>query len=185
MKLTNTLPAEQKVEVVSPGSGRSRTVMFLVAALVGMPFGLFLVTANASEYDPSDEAPPPAEVQELIAKLTNQSSRVRKEAAETLGRMGSKARAAVPALKRRVADHQGELKNALAASFINFMDDSRPAALKALRDIAPEEVPVALAGRAAILSHGTGHEEACPGPGSGKLQPGSRVGRAGTQQGER
>ena len=71
--------------------------------------------------------------------------------------MGSKARAAVPAMKRRVADHQGELKNALAASFINFMDDSRPAALKALRDIAPEEVPVAL-GRPAWDFYLTGQD---------------------------
>jgi hypothetical protein len=68
----------------------------------------------------------------LVVSLTDSNGNVRKEAAQALGELGAKARGAVPALMRRVADDKMDLS------------DEKDATLQALTKLAPERVEEAL-----------------------------------------
>src|SRR5262249_28416730 len=84
-------------------------------------------------------ATPSAAVKPLIAKLEDENVNVRRQAAESLEKLGD--RTAVPALVKRVADDLWVANDRYDASY-----SSKKAALKALRAIAPDRVTEALLG---------------------------------------
>jgi HEAT repeat protein len=86
----------------------------------------------------------PAAVQALIEQLTDTDADVRHAAAESLGKMGARAKGAVPAIVSRIADDlwgsQGQPVNKDNATG----NTSKDAALKALKQLAPDRVEEAL-----------------------------------------
>jgi HEAT repeat protein/Mg-chelatase subunit ChlD len=86
---------------------------------------------------------PPA-VLALIEQLNDGDADVRHSAAESLSKLGSKANAAVPALMKRLADDRwGSGSNPVNTDNARG-NTSKDAALKALRQIAPDKVEAAL-----------------------------------------
>src|SRR5690242_8537777 len=75
-------------------------------------------------------------VNRMVELLGSPNFVVRRDAANALGAMGADAKAAVPALKKRIAD--GQLAR-LGLSVFTPVDASRSAALAALAKIAPDE----------------------------------------------
>jgi Mg-chelatase subunit ChlD len=77
-------------------------------------------------------------VQALVDGLTDKEGAVRRTSAESLGKMGARARGAVPALARRVADDVW-----IGGVFANTADPhggGKAAALEALKKLAPDRV---------------------------------------------
>jgi HEAT repeat protein len=108
-----------------------------LALLLALPFPA-LACAQTGDDKPSEK------VQSLINQLTNRNPETRRQAAVTLGQLGDEAKAAVPALVRRVGDNQASRK----AQVVAYVDASRLAALAALQKIAPDRVREALDGAA-------------------------------------
>lgn len=102
---------------------------------------LVLTTAAAEQARADD---PADKVEALAEQLTHPNFRVRQQAAVRLGAMGPDAKAAVPALVRRV----GDSRTGLMGLDVTPVDTSRLAALIALKKIAPDKVEEALEGAA-------------------------------------
>jgi hypothetical protein len=84
----------------------------------------------------------PKAVQALVDGLNDEAGSVRRTSAESLGKMGARARGAVPALARRVADDVW-----IAGIFADSADPhggGKAAALEALKKLAPDRVQGAL-----------------------------------------
>jgi hypothetical protein len=93
---------------------------------------------------PLDENSP--EIQALLESLMDRDGKVRREAAEGLRRAGVRAKAVVEALKKRVADDLWVPKKRFAGTD-NACDPhagGKEAALKALWELAPDQVTAAL-----------------------------------------
>jgi HEAT repeat protein len=92
---------------------------------------------------PANGDVPPA-VKALIDQLSDEEANVRHAAAESLGKLGSRAKPAAPALMQRLADDLWGSK----ANPVNLDNSSgntsKDAALKALKQIAPDKVEPAL-----------------------------------------
>jgi len=56
------------------------------------------------------------EVQRLVAQLSDADWKVRFAACQALGKLGSRAQSAVPALQERIDDDHGDVCNAAAAA---------------------------------------------------------------------
>ena len=86
---------------------------------------------------------PPA-VLALIEQLNDDDADVRYAAAESLGKLGPKASAAVPALMKRLADDRWGSGSKPVNTDNARGNTSKDAALKALRQLAPDKVEAAL-----------------------------------------
>jgi Mg-chelatase subunit ChlD len=102
------------------------------------------VTLKPADDKPEEEKPEepadlPPRVKALIEALQDADADVRQRAAESLGKLGAKAKGAVPALVKRVAD-------ARYGKFLSgsFQGHDKDAAVAALKRIAPEKVEQAL-----------------------------------------
>jgi HEAT repeat protein len=83
-------------------------------------------------------------VQALIEQLSDTSADVRHAAAQSLGKMGARAKGAVPALVNRVADELWGTKGDPVNQDNVPRNASKDAALKALQQLAPDRVEEAL-----------------------------------------
>jgi tRNA A-37 threonylcarbamoyl transferase component Bud32 len=98
--------------------------------------------AKPPEPEPKKKGDLPAAVQVLVEGLNDEDGKVRRTSAESLGVMGARARGAVPALARRVADDVW-----IGGVFAHTADPhggGKAAALEALKKLAPERVEGAL-----------------------------------------
>jgi HEAT repeat protein len=113
----------------------------MVAKVVLQPERPNPVVAPPEEKVP-DNLPPVLKA--LVEDLNDKSGKVRRAAAEALGKMGEKAKAAAPALVLRVKDDVG------GANSFDYNGDPngccKAAALDALKTVAPEKVSGALFG---------------------------------------
>jgi Mg-chelatase subunit ChlD len=97
--------------------------------------------AKDAPADPPVDVKTTAVIKALIDGLSDMDSFVRHAAAVSLGKMGAKAKAAVPALMKRIAD---DLWSGVFSADVAAGNTSKDAALKALRQIAPDKVESAL-----------------------------------------
>jgi von Willebrand factor type A domain-containing protein len=84
------------------------------------------------------------QIDTLIANLKSNSPETRRAAAVSLGELGDAAKPAVPAMIERI----GDLRGTLAGTQMMTVDESRIAAVVALKRIAPDKVEEALQGAA-------------------------------------
>jgi HEAT repeat protein len=93
-----------------------------------------------AESEPATSGDLPPAVKALVAQLSDEDANVRHAAAQSLGKMGAKAKGAVPGLMKRLADDLwGSADNSVHQDNATG-NTSKDAALKALKQIAPEKV---------------------------------------------
>jgi HEAT repeat protein len=117
--------------------------MTRAARIYGLAAWLALALSPPAGAQAGDDRPS-EKVQALINQLTSKNAEARRQAAVALGQLGDEARAAVPALIRRVGDGQSARK----AQVVAYVDASRLAALATLQKLAPDRVREALEGAA-------------------------------------
>jgi Mg-chelatase subunit ChlD len=95
---------------------------------------------------PADDGRVPPVVLALMEQLSDEAADVRFAAAESLGKMGPRAKGAVPALMSRIADDLwgGQAEGAIGNKDNAPGNNSKDAALRTLKELAPEKVDEAL-----------------------------------------
>src|SRR5205807_6062275 len=110
---------------------RGDTMRFLLTGLLAL--GICTVTAEA------------ADVRDLVAKLGNTDSDVRRAAAKELGELGSEAKPAVPALIKALNDRDLFVRRFAAEALGNIGPDARLAIPKLVKATSDSRKEMALA----------------------------------------
>jgi HEAT repeats len=141
---------EEKIAVtliarLGRGKGYDAQTAVELATAVSKAVGVRVTVTPVDDKPAEDQPEPlPPRVKALVEQLQDEDWLARVAAANSLGKMGTKAKGAVPALIKRVADERYGMTYGVLPYNHRHNGNDKNAALAALKAIAPEKVEQAL-----------------------------------------